>query len=125
MSPSSRGQSVQPEARSLGSGGEERIKVWRAAPAEGLVAPGTAILAGGNVYLGVADGTVELLEVQPEGKPAMSAAAWMNGRRGCQRSSHGRELRCFYPAGGPSPGLLRNVGPLPHGGRGRGRVSVR
>ncbi len=75
-------RAFNPKPGAWGVVGEERIKVWRAAPAEGLVAPGTAILANGSVYLGASDGTVELIEVQPEGKPVMSAAAWMNGRRG-------------------------------------------
>lgn len=61
----------------------ERLKVWRAGPsAESGLEPGVAQRVGGRVVLGAADGAVELLEVQPPGRPAMPAAAWMNGRRG-------------------------------------------
>ena len=48
-----------------------RLKVWRTAvPPAG---DGPAVPAG--------DGPVELVEVQPEGKPRMPAAAWANGAR--------------------------------------------
>lgn len=61
----------------------ERLKVWRAAPsADSGPEPGVAQRQGGRVLLGTADGAVELLEVQPPGRPSMAAAAWMNGRRG-------------------------------------------
>jgi methionyl-tRNA formyltransferase len=61
----------------------ERIKRRRAAPAPGRSAePGVAAVVGGQVLLGCADGTVELLRVQPAGSAVMDAAAWMNGRRG-------------------------------------------
>ncbi|MBI5158131.1 MAG: methionyl-tRNA formyltransferase [Acidimicrobiia bacterium] len=60
----------------------ERLKVWAARPAHGQVAAGTAERRDGAVLLGAADGVVELMTVQPAGKPSMSAAAWMNGRRG-------------------------------------------
>jgi methionyl-tRNA formyltransferase len=60
----------------------ERLKVWRSRAARGEAPAGTAIAVGGIVLLGVADGVVELVEVQPPGRALMSAAAWMNGRRG-------------------------------------------
>ena len=34
------------------------------------------------ILMGVRDGSVELLEVQPEGKPRLAASDWMRGRRG-------------------------------------------
>lgn len=36
---------------------------------------------GGEVVVPTADGALELLELQPEGKPRMAAAAWANGAR--------------------------------------------
>jgi len=60
----------------------ERLKVWEARPASGEVAPGTAERRDGAVLLGTADGVVALVTVQPAGRPAMPATAWMNGRRG-------------------------------------------
>jgi methionyl-tRNA formyltransferase len=48
-----------------------RLKVWRTA-----VPP-----AGDGPTVDAGDGPVELVEVQPEGKPRMPAAAWANGAR--------------------------------------------
>ncbi|MFH1329262.1 MAG: methionyl-tRNA formyltransferase [Actinomycetota bacterium] len=59
-----------------------RLKLWRARPATGPgPEPGVVEAAGGAVLLGAADGTVELVEVQPEGRNRMAAADWMRGRR--------------------------------------------
>jgi methionyl-tRNA formyltransferase len=61
----------------------DRLKLWRArATTVPAPEPGTAVTADGVVVLGTRDGAVELLEVQPAGKPRMSAPAWMRGRRG-------------------------------------------
>jgi len=51
----------------------KRLKVWRTSVSDGDAAAGVDVPAG--------DGTVRLLEVQPEGKPRMPAAAWANGAR--------------------------------------------
>ncbi len=55
----------------------QRLRVLRArlAPA----GPGPGELDG--LVVGAADGALELLEVQPEGKAAMAAHAWINGAR--------------------------------------------
>jgi methionyl-tRNA formyltransferase len=59
-----------------------RVKLWRARPAaEPGPEPGVAAVVGEGVFLGAADGPVELLEVQPAGRDRMGAAAWMRGRR--------------------------------------------
>ncbi len=60
-----------------------RLKLWRARPAGGA-GPGPGVAAageGGVVLLGAADGPVELVEVQPEGRHRMAAGDWMRGRR--------------------------------------------
>lgn len=61
-----------------------RLKVLRARPADGPApAPGDrpgTVHSDGRVLTG--DGWLVLLEVQPEGRPAMPAAAWLAGRRG-------------------------------------------
>jgi methionyl-tRNA formyltransferase len=59
-----------------------RFKLWRARSFPGAVDPGVVRPEGERVVLGVRDGAVELLEVQPAGKPRMAAADWMRGRRG-------------------------------------------
>lgn len=53
------------------------------APAEGVGGePGTVSAVEGKILLTLSDGSVEVTRVQGEGKPAMDAEAWMNGRRG-------------------------------------------
>jgi methionyl-tRNA formyltransferase len=46
-----------------------RLKVWRTS------------LDGGGLPVPTGDGTIDLVEVQPEGKPKMAAVAWANGAR--------------------------------------------
>ena len=56
-----------------------RLKVLRARTAGGGPAAGTIDIAG--LRVGAADGSLELVEVQPEGKGPQAAAAWRNGAR--------------------------------------------
>ena len=58
-----------------------RIKIVRAEPADRAAdaAPGTV---GADGCVCAADGCLRLVEVQPEGRPVMPAAAWLAGRRG-------------------------------------------
>ncbi len=49
----------------------ERFKVWRSATTP----------AGDGIVHPTGDGEIELLEVQPAGKPRLDAAAWANGAR--------------------------------------------
>ncbi|MDX1690652.1 MAG: methionyl-tRNA formyltransferase [Acidimicrobiia bacterium] len=60
----------------------ERFKIWSAVPTDDDAEPGRITERDGRVLLGLRRGSVELLEVQPPGKPRMDAGAWMNGRRG-------------------------------------------
>ena len=53
----------------------------RALRADRAVAQGVVEIAAGAVYLGCAEGTIELIEVKPDGKRAMEAAAWAAGVR--------------------------------------------
>lgn len=59
-----------------------RLKLW-GARAVGIPGPepGRLEAVEGKVLLGVPDGAVELIEVQPEGRRRMSAGEWMRGRR--------------------------------------------
>lgn len=60
----------------------ERFKIWVAARTSDVATtPGEARVMDGRVILGSRTGAVELIEVQPAGKPVMTALAWMNGRR--------------------------------------------
>jgi methionyl-tRNA formyltransferase len=56
----------------------KRFKVWRAQVDEGDGVPGT-IGSGGKLV--TADGVLRLHEVQPEGRPRMTAEAWLAGTR--------------------------------------------
>jgi methionyl-tRNA formyltransferase len=58
--------------------GGARVKLIRSRLAEGVGAPGE-VLAGFTVACG--SGAVEITEVQPEGKPRMSAEAYLRGAR--------------------------------------------
>lgn len=46
------------------------------------VAQGSVLVQKGHVYLGCADGTIEVLRVKPDGKKEMAASAWASGLRG-------------------------------------------
>ncbi len=68
--------------------GERRLKVLDAvpAPATTRLAPGE-VEAGGAVLVGCADGALQLVRVQPEGRPAMAAADWLRGASAAVRFS--------------------------------------
>ena len=58
----------------------ERLKVHRAAIAEGVdAAPGELVTTKRQVFVGWADGALELLEVQAAGKRRMRAIDWARG----------------------------------------------
>ncbi|MBZ0156084.1 MAG: methionyl-tRNA formyltransferase [Alphaproteobacteria bacterium] len=60
----------------------ERIKVVKARFLEGVAAPGLIVKAsGGELVVGTGKGLLSLLELQPEGKKSMPAAAFIAGRR--------------------------------------------
>jgi len=61
----------------------KRCKIWRARVVEhgeGFDAPPGTVASGADVATG--DGFLTLVDVQPEGKGVMPAAAWLAGRRG-------------------------------------------
>ncbi len=59
-----------------------RIKVLRARPtSDAGLRPGHIEATGGVAVLTTGAGSVELVEVQPAGKPPMAGRDWMNGRR--------------------------------------------
>lgn len=59
--------------------GDERLKLYRARPAEVDAAPGELVITKRQVFVGAADGAVELLEVQAPGKRRMRAVDWARG----------------------------------------------
>jgi methionyl-tRNA formyltransferase len=56
-----------------------RFQVWRAMTGRGPVLPGVVFVEGRRMFVGCRDGSIELLEVQMEGKKRMNAAAFLNG----------------------------------------------
>ncbi len=50
------------------------------------VPPGTATVKDGRLFIDCANGTLEILEIQPEGKPKMNAAAFIQGYPDIHRS---------------------------------------
>lgn len=70
-----------PEPGAWTTTGEKRLKVLEAAPAREAPAldPGAVVLVGGRVLAGCAGGALELVRVQPEGRGAMPADAWLRG----------------------------------------------
>ena len=57
-------------------------RVLTAAKTDASAEPGELRVQRGHVYLGCADGTLELLRVKPDGKREMDASAWAAGLRG-------------------------------------------
>ena len=57
----------------------QRLHVWKARPAESPSHPGQLHVIGKKLYAGCNGGSIELLEVQLEGKKRMTAAAFLNG----------------------------------------------
>lgn len=57
-----------------------RLKIWRVRPLSACIdaEPGTVF---GHTRVATGDGALELVEVQPEGRRAMDANAWLAGRR--------------------------------------------
>lgn len=70
-------------ARCMLAGKPVRVLAARVAPVSGAVlAAGELAIQGGRVLLGCGEGALEVLELKPDGKRAMDAAAWATGQRG-------------------------------------------
>ena len=61
------------------SSNSARMHVWKARTAQTELAPGSLLAADRRLYAGCGDGSIELLEVQLEGKKRMNVAAFLNG----------------------------------------------
>ncbi len=59
----------------------ERVRIIKAAVAEGHGSPGVVEKARGALLVGTGEGLLSLVQVQPEGKKPMSAAAFLQGRK--------------------------------------------
>lgn len=73
-------RAVTPEPGAFTEIGERRIKILRAQPGEDTaLAPGTVVRREDQVLIGTATTPIELIDVQPSGKKAMSALDWWRG----------------------------------------------
>src|SRR2546425_10919936 len=102
--------------------GNVEVKLFGAKPVEGAGTPGEVLTANGRLLIAAGAGGVEVEEVQPAGKPRMSAADWLRGRgvaaggrfalsrrfRGCMRSP--------TSASRAGPALASSRAPSPPGG---------
>jgi methionyl-tRNA formyltransferase len=62
--------------------GGERIRIAKARAVEGHGEPGRIEIASGDrLLIGTGDGLLRIIELQPEGRKAMPAAAFLNGRK--------------------------------------------
>lgn len=61
--------------------GGHRLKVWKASVAQGGNGPGVVRIEGERLLVSCGTGTVEMIEVQPEGGRRMSAAEYLRGHR--------------------------------------------
>ena len=77
---------VTPEPGAYAMLGDQPVKLTVLAPctdeAPADLRPGGARLIGKRALLRCGDGVLELVRVQPAGKPVMEAAAWLRGRGG-------------------------------------------
>jgi len=55
-----------------------RVLAATSAPTQ-TVDEGKVVHAGGRLFLGCADGALEIAELKPDGKKAMAASAWLSG----------------------------------------------
>ncbi len=60
---------------------DETFTIWRATPAAEAVAVGAVAVAGDRLVVGLADGALEITELQTAGKRALATPDWLRGRR--------------------------------------------
>ena len=74
-----RARGFQPWPGAYGFLRGQRFHVWRGASADRRLAPGALLADGKRLFAGCGDGSIELLEIQMEGKKRMAASAFLNG----------------------------------------------
>ena len=62
------------------------VRVLDAVAADVSLGEDQVLVQAKRVYLGLSDGSIELLEVKPDGKRAMAASAWAAGLQGADLS---------------------------------------
>jgi methionyl-tRNA formyltransferase len=74
-----RARGFQPWPGAYGFLRGQRFHVWRGAVADRELAPGALTVEGKRLFAGCGGGSIELVEIQLEGKKRMGAAAFLNG----------------------------------------------
>lgn len=74
-----RARGFQPWPGAYGFLRGQRFHVWRGAAADRELAPGALLAEGKRLFAGCGGGSIELLEIQLEGKKRMAGAAFLNG----------------------------------------------
>jgi len=69
-----------PDGRGKRETGNVEVKLFGARPVEGNGTSGEVLKADSQLLIAAGTGAVEVQEVQPAGKPRMSAADWLRGR---------------------------------------------
>jgi methionyl-tRNA formyltransferase len=57
----------------------QRLHVWKASPSDRAIAPGALRMEGKKLFAGCGQGSLELQEVQLEGRKRMETSAFLNG----------------------------------------------
>ncbi len=57
----------------------QKLQIWKAVHGAAALAPGALAIVKGRLFAGCAEGAIELLEVQLEGKKRMPARSFLNG----------------------------------------------
>ncbi len=74
-------RALSPHIGAFTRAGGRRLKVWKAHVAEGGGRPGQVIVKKDRLLVACGTGTLELMELQPEGKRRMGAAEFLCGYR--------------------------------------------
>ncbi|MGI9116620.1 MAG: methionyl-tRNA formyltransferase [Gaiellales bacterium] len=74
-------RALRPHIGALLALDDEPCTVWRACPAPDALAPGAIAATADRLVVGLADGALEIVELQAPGRRALDAPAWLRGRR--------------------------------------------
>jgi methionyl-tRNA formyltransferase len=74
-----RARGFQPWPGAYGFLRGQRFHIWRGVVADKKLAPGALIVDGRRLFAGCGGGSIELLEIQLEGKKRMASSAFLNG----------------------------------------------
>ncbi len=74
-------RALRPQIGALLALDEETFTLWRASACDAAVPCGAVAVVGEHLRVGLADGAIEVLELQTAGKRALTTAEWLRGRR--------------------------------------------